>query len=112
MRTADFNSEDQKPDPENEQDFGVAYKKLVKKLNAESGGNMLVPESDLFKLHNSVPLNMEEVSEKIQSFQDKKRQKIQFMKELQAQKELEECNFAPTIATRKKGDQPERRNID
>lgn len=34
------------------------------------------------------------------------------MKEMQSQKELEECNFAPKIATRKKGDHPERRNID
>lgn len=71
MKGGQYNSEainEQKPDPENELDFGVAYKKLVKKLNKESGGNMLVPESDLFKLQNAVPLNMDEVSDKIQSF--------------------------------------------
>jgi hypothetical protein len=39
----------------------VAYKKLVKKLGKESGGNMLVPEEDLYKLQNSTPLNMDDI---------------------------------------------------
>lgn len=50
-----------KRDPETENDFNVAYKKvniyiiditiqLIKKLEKEEGGNILIPEEDIIKL--------------------------------------------------------------
>lgn len=34
------------------------------------------------------------------------------MKELMSSKEIEECRFTPVMATRKKGEQTEKRNLD
>ena len=55
---------------------------------------------------------MEEIQNRIQTFQDKKRQKIQFMKECLDQRELEECNFAPTLSAKKKKGNEDPRNLD
>jgi hypothetical protein len=55
---------------------------------------------------------MEEITNKINDFQDKKRQKIQFLKECLDQKAVEECSFTPQMATRKKNEPAERRNLE
>jgi hypothetical protein len=44
-----------------------------------------------------------ELTSKIAGFEDRKRQKIEFLREELAQREVEECNFAPQILTRRKG---------
>ena len=57
-------------------------------------------------------MSAEEIGTKVNQFEDKKRQKIQMLKEEKEQKEIEECKFAPEILTRKKGQPVERRNLD
>jgi len=41
----------------------------------------LVPEEDLIKLLNQPKVNIDELAQKISTFEDKKRQKIQYLKE-------------------------------
>ena len=46
-------------------------------------------------MQNSSKVNVDELSQKINDFEDKKRQKIHLLKEEKEQKEIEECKFAP-----------------
>ena len=55
-------------------------------------------------------LRVEELSQKITQFEDKKRQKIQLLKEEKDQKEVEECKFAPHMLTKKRNETT--RNLD
>ena len=47
----------------------------------------------------------------MQQFEEKKRQKIQFLKECLDHKEVSECVFTPQLATKKRNDTVERRNL-
>ena len=82
------------------------------KLGKEEGAHLLIPQEDLVKLNDIQKVSIDDFSSKITEFEDKKRQKIQFLKEVKDQKEIEECKFAPEIMTRKKGEPLERRNLD
>lgn len=55
-------------------------------------------------------INVDELAHKITQFEDKKRQKIQFLKEEKEQKEVEECKFVPQLMTKKKHEVT--RNLD
>ena len=88
------------------------FLQLVKKLGNKEGAHLLVPEEDLVRVENQPKVNMEQFAQKLNDFKDKKRQKIQFLKECMDQKAVEECVFTPQLATRRKGETAERRNLD
>ena len=88
-------------DPEREQDFGKAYNKLVKKFYHEQGPNLLIPEEDLHKAEQK-GLDIREVQRRIVEDAQRKEEKIRIMKQMQEEKELEGCTFAPVMKTKKK----------
>ena len=45
-------------------------------------------------------------------FEDKKKQKIQYLREYLADKEIEGCSFEPEMISRKKNEQIEKRPLD
>eukprot|EP00347_Sterkiella_histriomuscorum_P000078 403377271 len=100
------------PDPEREQDFGKAYNKLVKKFYQEQGPNLLIPEEDLYKVEQR-GLDINQVQRRIEEDARRKEEKIRVMKQMQEDKELEGCTFAPQMATKKKAAQPtEKRDLN
>eukprot|EP00347_Sterkiella_histriomuscorum_P024180 403332030 len=99
-------------DPETNKDFNRAYQKLVQKLGQEEGAHLLIPQEDLVRLQNQHKLDVNELSHKINQFEEKKRQKIHLLKEEKDQKEIEECKFQPEILTRKRNEAPQHRNLD
>ena len=92
------------PDPEREADFDKAYQKLVQKFYKEQGPNMLIPDEDLNKAEPA-KVNIAEKQRKMYEQLQKKEEKLQMMREIQEQKALEGCTFAPERVTKKK--QPE-----
>lgn len=62
---------------------------------------------------NQPKITIDDIKNKISQFEDKKRQKIQMMKEEKEQKEIEECKFVPQLITKKKnGDGADKRNLE
>lgn len=100
-------------DPEREADFDKAYNKLVKKFYNEQGPNLLIPEEDLHKAEQK-GFDANEVQRKILEQQRKKEEKIKMIKQMQEEKELEGCTFAPQMLTKKKKktDAEEKRDLN
>jgi len=57
----------------------------------------------LIRIANQPKFTGEDIAHKVNQFEDKKRQKIQMLKEEKEMKEIEECKFVPELQTRKKG---------
>lgn len=55
---------------------------------------MLIPDTDLHKV-DAPKVNIDEVQRKIQDAARKKEEKILLQKQLQEEKEMEGCTFAP-----------------
>lgn len=104
------NEEQMLADPECEADFDKAYNKLVKKFYQEQGPNLLIPEEDLYKADQR-GLDIGEVQKKIQEDQRRKDEKIRMLKQIQEEKELKGCTFAPQMLTKKKN-QGEKRDLN
>ena len=60
----------------------------MQKLGKEEGEHLLIPQDDLGKI-DQPKLRVEELTQKMNQFEDKKRQKIQYLKEEKQQKEVE-----------------------
>ena len=88
-------------DPEREADFDKAYNKLVKKFYQEQGPNLLIPEEDLYKAEQR-GIDVGEVQRRIQEDQRRKDEKLRMLKQIQEEKELEGCTFAPQMLTKKR----------
>ena len=54
---------------------------MVTKLGKHEHANIMVPQDDFVRFENQPKINVEEMQNKINEFQDKKRQKIMFLKE-------------------------------
>jgi hypothetical protein len=54
---------------------------LIHKLGKEEGAHLLIPEDDLIAVQNEAKVTIDDIASKINNFEDRKRQKIQYMKE-------------------------------
>lgn len=70
----------------------------------------MIPEEDLYKAEQR-GVNIAEVQRRIEEDARKKEEKIRAMKQIQEEKELEGCTFAPQIVTKKKN-QGEKRDLN
>lgn len=61
---------------------------------------MLIPDEDLHRV-DAAKVDIDEVQRKIQEAARKKEEKIQKMKQMQEEKELEGCTFAPQLVNKK-----------
>lgn len=82
-------------DPEREADFDKAYKNLVKKFYHEQGPNLLIPEEDLYRVEEQKIMSIEERQRRNEEKARLKEEKMRMMRQMQEEKEMEGCTFAP-----------------
>jgi len=88
-------------DPENTQDFDKAYLKLIGKYSKEQGGELLIPNSDLYRYNTTEKFDPVKKQREIQESEMKRQTKIDQMKLEQEQKEVADCTFEPVMHTSK-----------
>lgn len=71
----------------------------------------MIPEEDLYKAEQR-GVNINDVQRRIEEDARRKEEKIRIMKQMQEEKELEGCTFAPQMLTKKKNTQPEKRDLN
>jgi len=69
-----------------------------------------VPTDDKLKVEQQPLLTTDSISQKINQYEDRKRQKIQLQKDLQESKALDGCTFAPQLTS--KTGRSEKRDIN
>jgi hypothetical protein len=67
---------------------------LVHKFSKEQGANILIPDQDLETMETN-KVDIQEVQRRIIEKARLKEEKIRIMKQIQEEKELEGCTFAP-----------------
>ena len=77
----------------------------MQKLGKEEGAQVLIPVDDMTRIQKEPKLNIQDQNQKMKFFEDKKRQKIQFMREIQDQREIEGCTFTPQLISKKQNSQ-------
>jgi hypothetical protein len=82
---------------------------LVHKFSKEQGANILIPDQDLETMESN-KVDIQEVQRRIIEKARLKEEKIRIMKQIQEEKELEGCTFAPQIVTKRKN--PEKRDLN
>jgi len=74
--------------------------KLVEKFSKEDCVAALVPEKDFKKFQETEKLDVKMLSSKIAEFEERRRVKVQILKEQKQHKEIEDCTFAPQMVAR------------
>lgn len=90
-------------DPEARRDFRSAYDQLVERMHMEQGNDLLLNKEEYMKAMEKKQMRKqlkERTDDKIKTFNEGKRRKMELIKQENEKKEMEDCTFKPQLVAK------------